>query len=153
MEWFYHCQGTESAAEMPFIIVHLGLAVASLRLYETGTHENCVWLWLLEAEKLSTVSKLQFWSSPTDSLINSGVMEKFGWIIVYQFMLSVLSGAFLCDPTSRFVHFLCATVGTDSSSKKPLLKEWCYSRKAQWHSFTTMYILPFPVFVCKRKRG
>ena len=42
MEWFYHCQGTESAAEMPFIMVHLGLAVASLRLYETGSHENCV---------------------------------------------------------------------------------------------------------------
>ena len=35
MEWLYHCQGTESTAEMPeilFVIVHLALAVASLRL-------------------------------------------------------------------------------------------------------------------------
>ena len=44
MKWFYHCQGTESAAEMlkmSFIIVHLDLAVASLRLCETGSHVNC----------------------------------------------------------------------------------------------------------------
>ena len=42
MEWYY--QGTESAdeiLEMPFIIVHSGLAVASLRLCETGSHVNC----------------------------------------------------------------------------------------------------------------
>ena len=60
MEWFYHCQGTESAAEtleMLFIIVHSDLAVASLRLRETGSHTNCARLWLLESEKLSTVRK------------------------------------------------------------------------------------------------
>ena len=41
IEWFNHCQGTESTAEtlkMPFIIVHSDLAVASLRLHETGSH-------------------------------------------------------------------------------------------------------------------
>jgi len=45
MEGFYHCQGTESAAEtlkMPFIVVHPDLAVASLRLRKTGTHANCM---------------------------------------------------------------------------------------------------------------
>ena len=60
MEWFYHCLGTESAAEMlkmPFIIVHQEVAVASLGLHETGSHANCALLWLLEAEKLSTVNK------------------------------------------------------------------------------------------------
>ena len=56
-------------------------------------------------------------------------------------------------PDSVHLYNLCVTVGADSSSIKPLIKEWCYSRKAQWHSFTTMYTLPFPVFVCKRKRG
>ena len=43
MEWFDHCQGTESAAErldMPFIIVHSDLAIASLRLRETGSRMN-----------------------------------------------------------------------------------------------------------------
>ena len=43
MEWYY--QGTESAdeiLEMPFIIVHSGLAVASLRLCETGSHVTLV---------------------------------------------------------------------------------------------------------------
>ena len=44
MEWFYHCPGTESAAEMlemPFIIVHSDLALASLRLHETRSSANC----------------------------------------------------------------------------------------------------------------
>ena len=44
MEWFYLCQGTDSAAEMlemPFIIVHLDLVFALLRLSETGSHANC----------------------------------------------------------------------------------------------------------------
>ena len=40
MEWFYHCEGTESAAEtleMPFIIVHTDLAVVSIRLCEKSS--------------------------------------------------------------------------------------------------------------------
>ena len=44
MEWFYHCQGTESEAEtleMPFIIVYSDLAGASLRLHKTRSHVNC----------------------------------------------------------------------------------------------------------------
>ena len=47
MEWFYHCQGTESAAEMlklPFIIAHSDLAAASLRFLDTGSHTNCTTL-------------------------------------------------------------------------------------------------------------
>ena len=44
MELFYHCQGTESTAKMlkmSFIIVHSDVAVASLRLPDTGSHANC----------------------------------------------------------------------------------------------------------------
>ena len=44
-------------------------------------------------------------SSPADSLINSGDMEKFGGAIVYCSMPSVLSRAFPCDPTSQFCPF------------------------------------------------
>ena len=43
-EYFYYCQGTDSTAKtlkMPFIIVHSDLAVASLRLPDTGSHANC----------------------------------------------------------------------------------------------------------------
>ncbi len=44
MEWCYHCQSKESAAqmlEMPFVIVHSDLAVASLRLHKAGSHVKC----------------------------------------------------------------------------------------------------------------
>ena len=43
MEYFYHCQGTETAdemLEMPFIIVHSNLVVASHRLLDTESHAN-----------------------------------------------------------------------------------------------------------------
>ena len=47
-------------------------------------------------------------SLPTNSLISSGDMEKFRRVIVYHSMPSVLSGAFPCDPTSRFCPFMYA---------------------------------------------
>ena len=60
MEYFCYCQGTDSTAKtlkMPFIIVHSDLAVASLRLSDTGSHANCARLLSLEAEKMSAVTR------------------------------------------------------------------------------------------------
>ena len=53
MKWFYHSQGTASAAEtleMPFIIVHLDLAVTSLRLHKTGRRKLRVTLFVKGGE-------------------------------------------------------------------------------------------------------
>ena len=60
-------------------------------------------------------------------------MENLESVIVYCSMSSVLPRAFLCDPKSwscpNMYVLLSAPI---SSSLKPLLKEWCYSRKLQW---------------------
>ena len=44
-------------AQMPFIIVHLDLAIALLRLTDTRSHTNFAWPWLLEMKKMGIVSK------------------------------------------------------------------------------------------------